>query len=152
MAEEEQAATKAAAKKAKKQKAKKQAQPEPAASAAESHHARMPSDDAQPSAAESAQLSMDLSELLSSSGQHQAQSPQAHDIDQQQQQQQQQQQRDGAEGTSVSVSTALGAAATQEQGANDENAQPSSIQQLPESQVAESERIRQLHLHSERCS
>ena len=146
MAEEEQAA----AKKAKKQKAKKQAQPEPAASAAESHHARMPSDDAQPSAAESAQISMALSELLSSSGQHQAQSPQAHDIDHQQQQQQQQ--LDGAEGTSVSVSTALGAAATQEQGANDENAQPSSIQQLPDSQVAESERIRQLHLHSERCS
>ena len=29
---------------------------------------------------------------------------------------------------------------------NDENAQPSSIQQLPDSQVAKSERIRQLHL------
>jgi len=117
VAEEEQAAAKAAAKKAKKLrqklKAKKQAQPEPSASVAESHDACIPSDDAQPSAAESAQLSMYLSELSSSAGQHQAQGPQAHDLDHQQQQQQQQQ-LDEAGGTSLSVLSALGAAAAQQ--------------------------------------
>ncbi len=118
MAEEEQAAAKAAARKAKKQrqkvKAKKQAQPEPyAASVADSHDARTPSDDAQNFAAESAQLSMDLYELTSSAGQHQAQGSLAHDL----QQQQQQQQLDVAEGTSFFVSSALDAAAAQEKDA-----------------------------------
>ncbi len=113
MAEEEQAANKAAAKKAKKQrqklKAKKQAQPEPSASAAESHDGHTPSDDAQPWSAESSQLSMDLSELSSSAGQHRAETPQAHNHENQQQQQQQQ--LDEANGTSLS---ALGDAAVQE--------------------------------------
>ena len=123
MAEEEQEAAKAAAKKAKKQrqklKAKKQAQPEPAAASAEPHGACIPSEDAQPLSPESSQLTMESSELLSSTGQHQAQGPQTHDLDQQQQQQQQcqqqqQQQQVEAVGTSLSVSSALGAAAAQD--------------------------------------
>jgi len=115
MAEEEQAATKAAAKKAKKQrqkpKAKKQAQPEPSAPVAESHVARIPSDEAQPLSAESSQLSMDLSQLSSSAGEHRGESFRAHNYENQQQQQQQQQQLDEANGTSLS---ALGDAAVQE--------------------------------------
>ncbi len=127
MAEEEQAAAEAAAKKAKKLrqklKAKKQAQLEAAASAAESHLAHTPSDEAQPLLPESSQLTMDLPELSSSSAvQHQAQDPQGPDLDQQQQQQHQhqhqhQQQLDEAVGTSLSVSSAVGAAAAQKKDA-----------------------------------
>ena len=113
MAEEEQAAAKAAAKKAKKQrqklKAKKQAQPEPSASAAEPHDAHTPSHDAPPLSPEPSQLSMDLPELSFSSGQHQAQGSQTHDLKQPLPPEQQQQVE--AEGTSLSVSSALDAAA-----------------------------------------
>ena len=116
MAEEEQEAAKAAAKKAKKQrqklKAKKQAQPEPAAANAEPHDACIPSEEAQPLSPGSSQLTVESSELLSSTGQHQAQGPQAHDLDQQQQQQQVE-----AEGTSLSVSSVLVVAAAQEKDA-----------------------------------
>ena len=117
VAEEEKAAAKAAAKKAKKQrqklKATKQAQPEQAsASVTESRGAPIPSGQAHPLSPESAQLSMDLPELSSSSGQHQAEGPQTNDLNQQQQQQQHE-----AEGTSLSASSAVGAAAAQENNA-----------------------------------
>ena len=116
VAEEEQAAAKSAAKTAKKQrqklKAKKQAQPEAAASAAEPHNACTPSGDVQPLSPEPAQLSMDLPELSFSSGQHQAQGSPTHDLKQPPPpEQQQQQQQVEAEGTSLSVSSALDAAA-----------------------------------------
>ncbi|DBA88769.1 TPA: hypothetical protein ACH3X1_004186 [Trebouxia sp. C0004] len=135
VAEEEQLATKAAAKKAKKQrqklKAKKQAQPEPTASAAEPHDARIPSGQAQPLSAESAQLSMDLSQLPPSLGEHQAEDPRAHDLDQQQQQQ-----FDGAERTSLSASSALGAAAAQENNAKAVAAELEALQLPPCDQAA----------------
>jgi len=116
VAEEEQAAAKSAAKTAKKQrqklKAKKQAQPEAAASAAEPHNACTPSGDVQPLSPEPAQLSMDLPEPSFSSGQHQAQGSPTHDLKQPPPpEQQQQQQQVEAEGTSLSVSSALDAAA-----------------------------------------
>ncbi len=133
VAEEEQAAAKAAAKKAKKQrqklKAKKQAQPEPSASAAESLDAHTPSDEAQPLSPESSQLMLDLPELSSSSGQHQAQrshqhqaqGSQTHDVKQQQQQQHE------AGGTSFSASSALGGAAAQENDAKDVAVEPEAL-------------------------
>ncbi len=110
VAEEQQEAAKAAAKKAKKLrqkvKAKKQAQPEAAASAAAPHDARIPTDQAHQLSPESTQFTMVSSELSSSAGQHQAEGYQAHGLEQQQQQQ-----RVEAEGTSLSVSSALDAAA-----------------------------------------
>jgi len=108
----EQAAVKAAAKKAKKQRQKLKAKEQASASVAESHDARNPSDEAQPLSPESSQLSMDLSESSPSANQHQAEDPQAQNLDQQQQ-------LDEAEGTSLSVSASVGDTAARESDAVD---------------------------------
>ena len=126
---EEQMAAKAAAKKAKKLRQKLKAKEQASACVAENHDAHTPSDEAQPLSPESSQLMLDLPELSSSSGQHQAQrshqhqaqSSQMHDVKQQQQQQHE------AGGTSFSASSALGGAAAQENDAKDVAVEPEAL-------------------------
>ncbi len=110
---DEQAAAKAAAKKAKKLRQKLKAKEQASASVAESHDARIPSDEAQPLSPQSSQLSMDSSESSPSANQHQAENLQVQNLEQGQQQ------LDEAKGSSLSVSASVGDTAARENDAKD---------------------------------